>query len=121
MIKRLKYILKCPTHNHYGFKERLTLTELSGKSDVVWKPAVKAGGLVLMNKLDYISEVTSQLSDVTYYMKLDSYPIITLKIEVDMFLHESHQKGSINQSELTFLTNDFPVMPVMLYLRDINL
>ncbi len=37
--------------------------ELSKWPNVIWKPADKGGGLVLMDKSDYVSEVKSQLLD----------------------------------------------------------
>ncbi len=37
--------------------------ELSKWPNVIWKPADEGGGLVLMDKSDYVSEVKSQLLD----------------------------------------------------------
>lgn len=60
--KEIDDLLKYPMKD-YGSKERQTLMELSKRPNIIWKPADEGGGLVLMDKSDYVSEVKSQLLD----------------------------------------------------------
>ncbi len=52
--KDIDNLLKSSKHGHYDKYERSLRTNLS-KGDVVYKPADKGGGIVLMDKKDYVS------------------------------------------------------------------
>lgn len=105
---------------HYGNEERKTLAQLGKNKDIIWKPADKGGGIVLLNRAQYISEVQSQLSDEVCYMRLDRNPTANFKHEIDTFLQDACQQGNISQTELKFLKNDHPTTPVMYALPKVH-
>ena len=55
-------------------EEKKALKELRNNKDVTIKPTDKGGALVVLNTTDYVSECTRQLSDTSYYERLDSDP-----------------------------------------------
>ena len=55
-------------------EEKKALKELRNNKDVTIKPADKGGAVVVLNTTDYVSKCTRQLSDTSYYDRLDSDP-----------------------------------------------
>ena len=63
------------TFSNLRNEEKKGLRELESNKDIIIKPADKGGAVVVMNTTDYISECTRQLSNTSFYKKLDSDPI----------------------------------------------
>lgn len=55
-------------------KERNALGSLGKRTDIVIKPADKGGGIVILDKDDYIQEGNRQLNNPKFYKKLSSNP-----------------------------------------------
>ncbi|GFO00957.1 hypothetical protein PoB_002746200 [Plakobranchus ocellatus] len=55
-------------------EEKRALKELKNNAHIIIKPADKGGAVVVLNTPDYIAECTRQLSNATYYRKLNSDP-----------------------------------------------
>lgn len=97
-------ILQSSKHRDIGKVERDTLSSLSSSNrKVVWKPADKGSGLVLLNKDNYDFEVMSQLSNGTCYTKMVVGLLSILKEENGYFLQNALAEGHISQSEFKFL------------------
>ena len=54
------------------FVERNALQNLRQRTEIVIKPADKDSAVVILSKEDYIKEADRQLSNQSYYQKLDA-------------------------------------------------
>lgn len=70
----------------HGNQERQLLTQLGKRQEVVWKPADKGGGIVLMDIDEYRAEIISQLSNDRCYVKLAKNPTPDFKRDIEHFL-----------------------------------
>lgn len=50
--------------------------------DIIIKPFDKGGAIVIMDKIYYVDEILSQLSDTDTYIKLDSDPTFAIKQKI---------------------------------------
>lgn len=77
-------------HSNFSLQEKQALRSLKDMPDIIIKPADKGGAIVVMDKIDYVEEIHSQLSDTNTYVKLDKdpTPIIRQKIldTIQLFL-----------------------------------
>ena len=63
-----------PKRNNLTPSERRALKELQSNEKIVIKPADKGSGVVIMDRIDYLREGYTQLSDIRFYTKLPSCP-----------------------------------------------
>ena len=83
--------------------ERRALDELRNNDSIVIKPADKGSSTVVMDKSAYVTEAYRQLSDSTYYRKLDR-PIYSDNVpKINEILHEMADRGYINDKQLDYL------------------
>ena len=69
-------------------KEYDSLKALSERTDIVIKPADKGGGIVILNKSDYIQEGTRQLTNTSFYKPLDKDPTLEHQAIINTTLHD---------------------------------
>lgn len=97
-------------YNH-SKEERDSLYNLKSKRNLIVKQADKGGGLVILNKSDYESEVFKQLGDATAYSKLPTDPTARFGNILRTILQEGLAMEYITKDLINFMLNDFPRTP----------
>ncbi|XP_071124173.1 uncharacterized protein [Mytilus edulis] len=77
---------------------------LSFDETIVIKKADKNSNCVILDRLDYITEVTRQLN-TQHYCQLDSFNMAELKIQVIEYIKSLYDQGIIDKISFKFLTN----------------
>lgn len=72
------------------------LEALKKDDRIVIKKADKGGGIVILNKSDYIAEANKQLNDNTTYLKLSEDPTKPLQRLITTMLEEAVLDGTIS-------------------------
>lgn len=112
---------RVPPHIHnLSPSEIQALDSLIHTSDVIIKSADKGGGIVLLNKADYIKEANRLLSNKTTYRKLKKDPTIDFTIEVNVIVKSALERGVINKTEASFFTKSFYQTPYFYYLPKVH-
>lgn len=106
--------------NNFNRQDRQILANISSNKDIIIKPADKGGGLVILDKKDYISEVYRQLRDETFYLKLDGDPTGRFSNILKVILHEGLALDYIDQDLMKFLFSEYPRTPVFYVLPKIH-
>uniref|UniRef100_A0A671M011 Uncharacterized protein n=1 Tax=Sinocyclocheilus anshuiensis TaxID=1608454 RepID=A0A671M011_9TELE len=123
---RLKYVEKLfcdsPVKQKFNLSksEKDALDKLCRDKDIVVKPADKGGGLVILPRTLYNSEVFRQLQNNSYYKVLTSDPTIQFQREIEHFLKMAHLEGLISEKELQYLFNRSPTKPVFYILPKVH-
>ncbi|XP_063448192.1 serine-aspartate repeat-containing protein C-like [Mytilus trossulus] len=84
--------------------ERIALSNLKNDETIVIKKADKNSNCVILDRLDYITEVTRQLN-TQHYCQLDSFNMAELKIQVIEYVKSLYDQGIIDKISFRFLTN----------------
>ena len=108
--------LICLNHSTNLTKEEIhALAKLKTNTDIVIKKADKNNAIVLMNKDDYLKEANRQLSNTTYYEKLDNpiYPNAIPKINA--ILTKMKDEKYITQKQFNHLRADPNCSPRTIY------
>ncbi|XP_030050692.1 extracellular calcium-sensing receptor-like [Microcaecilia unicolor] len=63
------------------------LQDLSNNTQIVIRPADKGGGIVIMDRSNYVKELHRQITDRNYYILLEEDPTIKLQEEIKEILH----------------------------------
>ncbi|CAH2296780.1 Hypothetical predicted protein, partial [Pelobates cultripes] len=82
--------------------------------------ADKGGGIVILNRDDYLKESYRILNDRDTYIILKSNPMETYKKELFKLLSESFNKDIIKKDEFEYLFIKFPKMAIFYYLPKIH-
>lgn len=85
-------------------QEREALNTLMKNEDLVIKEANKGGRIVVMNKKDYVEECKKQLSNDSFYQKLDSDPNKDYTTEVLQQVTQMKEEAVISDDEYKLLT-----------------
>ena len=93
-----------------SIEERKAISGPKNNQDIVIKPADKGSSVVVLNT-DYIKEATSQLSNNTFYNKLDSEPTLKHNMEVKKILDEMLARNEIDITCYNYLYNEKPRTP----------
>lgn len=101
-------------------QDRQVLSNLASKKDIIIKPADKGGGLVILNRKDYESEVYRQLREETFYRKLQNYPTSHFSNLLRVVLQEALDLDYIDHDLMKFLYNEHPRTPVFYVLPKIH-
>ncbi|CAJ0963058.1 unnamed protein product [Ranitomeya imitator] len=110
-----------PTYNNISpVEKKQALNSLRNNKSITIKPADKGGAIVVQNTMDYISEIHRQLSDGTTYKQISSDPTSTIKTRINAILHKYQSLKVIDSKTTTFLTNQYPVTPVIYTLPKIH-
>ena len=86
-------------------QEREALKNLMKNEDLVIKEADKGGRIVVMNKKDYVEECKKQLSNDSFYQKLDSDPNKDYTTEVLQQVNQMKDEAVISDDEYKLLTD----------------
>ncbi|GFO26033.1 hypothetical protein PoB_005253800 [Plakobranchus ocellatus] len=90
-------------------EEKRALKELKNNADIIIKPADKGGAVVVLNTTDYIAECTRQLSNATYYRKLNSDPTKKYNKRISDRLEIGVRSGEIDSDSAKRLIVPHPV------------
>lgn len=119
-IQKLFQDLPPNSRGNLSHGEKQALMRLSKNNDIVVKPCDKGGGLTLLNKSDYDNEIRRQLSDTSFYQKLQFDPTRRFKMDIDTFLANALSASTISKPEKEYLTNDYPTKPVLYTLPKVH-
>lgn len=100
--------------------EYRAVKSLKEKGDLIITPADKGGGLVLLSKESYISELNQQLNDTTTYLRLKGDPLARFKKELLVLLEDGKQKGILTNKEYKYLALSNPKTPYIYQLPKIH-
>jgi hypothetical protein len=89
-------------------EENDALHSLKSRTDVIMKPANKSYDVVVINREDYISEASRQLSDARFYQKLDHDPTLEYAKIITNVIDEAYQSGHIDQQTKNYLSPENP-------------
>ena len=67
------------------------------RTDIIIKPADKGSSVVVMDRVQYISEAKRQLNDNTYYQLLDHDPTTEFAVQVAETVNKMHDEGYITE------------------------
>lgn len=107
-------------HSNLKKEEYKALNDLKKNDEIIIKKADKGGGLVIMDKSDYIKEAERQLSDANTYMKLSKDPTSDLQTLVSSVLTDAVNDGIISPETQKYLTTTNPRVPVLYLLPKIH-
>lgn len=108
------------THSNLSADEKKALNDLRSDESLVIKPADKGGGLVVLNRIDYVNECERQLTDDVFYEKLPGDPTRSFQNLIFDTLDEFVHTGDISKKEMQFLRVDNPVIPTFYTLPKIH-
>ncbi|XP_033752172.1 uncharacterized protein LOC117335980 [Pecten maximus] len=83
--------------------ERQALKALKHNAEIVIKPADKGSAVVIMNRGDYINEANRQLTNETFYRKLDRDPTQEHAKLINEAIDRILNKGDIDADTASFL------------------
>lgn len=111
--------LKIPRSKN-SFEINHHLKQICARNDLVIRPADKGGGVLILNKADYLTEMNRLLSDITTYTKLANNPTVKFKKELKSLINEGFSLGILNKKEKTHLLPSAPRIPVIYYLPKVH-
>lgn len=82
--------------------------------------ADKGGGIVLLNRSDYLRESYRLLSDRATYAKLKKDPTAEFALEADTLINTALKEDIITKTESSFLRKSFYQIPFIIYPRFIK-
>ncbi|XP_077137512.1 uncharacterized protein LOC143803305 [Ranitomeya variabilis] len=100
--------------------EKLSLEQLASDKSLVIKPADKGGATVVMDRTDYIEEITRQLSDTTVYKVIPHNPLNRLVQQIAPVIDFHFQTGTIDSKMRDFLIKKDPITPIFYVLPKIH-
>ena len=92
------------TKNNLTCGEKEALKSLMNDEDIVIRPADKGSGIVVMDRKDYISKVTTDLNENDSYKKLPKDTTTTVTNKVKKIVKEMHSKGWISDNLKRYMT-----------------
>lgn len=96
------------------------LKSLCGRKDLIVRPADKGGGIIVMNKSDYISEMPRILSDQDTYAELPSNPTNGYKRDLTTLVKKGFDRQILNKKEKAYLIPTAPRIPIIYHLPKIH-
>lgn len=100
--------------------EQLTLMQnLSSDKSIIIKPADKGGGIVVLNKVDYLFEVERQLADTSAYIKVSRDPTQVV-VNVIRMVQEGLAMDYISKELADYLIPEHPWVPIFYLLPKIH-
>ncbi|CAJ0961482.1 unnamed protein product, partial [Ranitomeya imitator] len=109
-----------PMHSNLSLTEKQALSSLHSNRSIILKPADKGGAIVVMNRVQYIHEITRQLSDTTTYGVIPRDPVATISNKIHRVIDTYRKSHIIDQKTATYLLNPHPVTPVFYVLPKIH-
>lgn len=96
------------------------LESLKQRSDIIIRPADKGGGIVVMDKSSYVSEMNRILSDTDTYIPLSHDPIFKYKKELTGLIEVGFRNKLLNKKEKDFLIPLAPRKPIIYFLPKVH-
>lgn len=96
------------------------INALCDRKDLIIRSADKGGGIVVLDKEDYIAEMNRFLDHQTTYWVLLKDPTVEYKQALTAFVNEGFSLNILNQKEREFLVPLTPRIPVIYYLPKIH-
>lgn len=106
-------------HN-ISLEERRALLDLKKDKTIVIKQADKGGGVVILDRKDYESEIQRQLSDNTSYQRLQHDPTKEYSNILKIILREGLALDYISKDLSDFLLNNHPRVSVFYILPKVH-
>lgn len=100
--------------------ERYTINNLAKNDNIVIKSADKGGGIVILDKIQYLDEANRILADTNYYKALDHNPLKTHIASYSDLIITAYSDGVLNKKEFDFLNIKDPVMPIFYFLPKVH-
>lgn len=113
-ITKLCYNLKefiFNVSNHSGTTRNLSIQEtkalnsLKSNTNIIFKKADKGGGIVCLDRSDYLDKVNSLLNDTQTYIQTDINDTLNVKADSDKLLKNLRSLGFLSDKQFYFLTN----------------
>lgn len=103
-IKRLcSHPSPCPSDlGHLSPLENKAIKSLASNENIIIKTADKGGGIVVMDRDDYIKEAYRLLADTTTYRRLTKDPLPEYKCEVNLLIERATQSNILEKSSFIF-------------------
>lgn len=99
---------------------KMGLKSLCDRKDLVVRPADKGGGIVMMDKSDYVTEMYRILEDHDTYKELPSNPTNQFKKDLDKLVTKGFEAQILNKREKAYLVPTAPRIPTIYYLPKIH-
>ena len=96
------------------------IESLEDKKNVVIRPADKGGGVVVLDKEFYCTQLSNMLSDTSTYRKLASDPTEPYKVQLDPLVDWGYHTGALNLKEKKYLAPSACRIPVIYTLPKIH-
>ncbi|XP_077346362.1 uncharacterized protein LOC143989996 [Lithobates pipiens] len=93
------------------------LDSLCTNKSLVIRPADKGGGIVVLDREDYLKEMHRILEDNETYTILNRNPVLQYKRTLENIVDQGFRKGILNEKERLFLRNEKKILEVY---REIN-
>lgn len=96
------------------------LKQICARNDIVICPTYKGGGVVILNKFDYLIAMNRLLSDNAIYTQLATNPTVQFKKEHLSLINEGFSLGVLNKNEKLHLVPSAPRVPAIYYLPKVH-
>ena len=96
------------------------IKSLSENKNLVIRPADEGGGIVVLNKVDYLAEMHRIVSDSDTYTRLPLNPENRYKKSLVKLVNKGFRLNILNKKEKAFLVPKAPRVPIMYYLPKVN-
>ena len=96
------------------------LETLCKNKELVIRPADKGGGIVVLDRKDYLRELNKIVSDQNTYVPLIGNPIIQYRRTLEELIHKGGRLGILNEKEQLFLIPKAPRIPILYCLPKIH-
>lgn len=103
------YKKQAPYRKNLSADESNALKLLATHPEIIIKPADKGGAIVVMNKTDYINEALRQLSDSSFYKRVDADPTEEFNATIKETLQNLAQANKVAPDAIKALV---PLSPV---------
>lgn len=100
--------------------EHLALISLADNKDLIIKTADKGGGVVIMDRDNYIKEAYHLLADTSTYRKLTKDPLPEFKLELNLLVERATKSHILEKSEASFLIKDFYCTPYFYHIPKVH-
>ena len=110
---------KGPQYSNVNYEERRALEELEKNPEIIIHPADKGGAVVVLDTEYYHHKMLEHLMSPTYRI-LERNPLNEFKSEIDNLLKVAFESNWITKKEHAYLTNQYPVTPIIYSLPKIH-
>lgn len=99
---------------------RNTIKEIERKKEIIICLADKGGGLVILNKSNYETEMNKLLKTPDMYKKLKGHPKSEYEKKLKLFVKGREERGILTKKEARYLIPEAAITPVIYYVPKIH-